>query len=135
MFGRTRNSIIGKAHRLKLERLKSGPKPIKTAGANEARKKSRSPTASAKVWVKPRPPLRYKPVRSEIVIPDGTKTVPLLKIKDGQCKAIIGYPNGALEKAVCCGEPVTGNKITGQPVSWCAYHRSIYFEPPKERQR
>lgn len=130
-MGRTRNSIIGRAHRLGLSRR--GKTLLKADGRSKAiRKRKPKAPKQVKLWVKPRPPAPWRQKETVIVKPDGSKKVSLLQVRDYQCRAIVEYADGKLEGAICCGEAVTVNRYTGQPISWCAYHHSIYFEPPKE---
>lgn len=135
-LGRTRNSIIGRSHRLGLYRrtktLLKANGIAKTIKPKKAKAKVDKVVKMVKVWTGPRPPEPWKKPKTEIVMPNVSKQVPLIETVEYQCRAIVEYADGKLDQAICCGEPVTMNRFTGAPMSWCAYHHSIYFEPPKE---
>lgn len=131
VMGKTRNAIIGKFHRLGLYRRTK--ELLKADGRAKTVKPKKPKTEKpAKRWAKPRPPAAWTPKPTEIVMPEVSKRVSLLHVREGQCRAIVDYTDKKLDQAICCGEPVTVGRLSRQPISWCAYHHSIYFEPPKE---
>ena len=104
----TRNSVIGRAARLGLERLKvTAPTEHKT-------------------WGGPRPRRhRFRVVRFREVEPPpyaGSLNIPFLDIGPGQCREIVG-----VGVALCCGNP----QKAGSP--WCQHHHAINVQPPKVR--
>lgn len=56
--------------------------------------------------------------------------VPFMEIRDGQCKAILGYQDGQLSKAVCCGSKTQRVVIRGKvrAKAWCNEHEAIYTQ-------
>jgi len=136
----TRNSIIGKVHRMGLVAA-----PTK-AGITTKRRSAYMKAASAKRREKQAAFLmrekKFNPVAppeppiSATNPPKGKRAVLLKDSKEGQCKAIIGYIDGKIENAVYCGER-TPPHVTreGRLVhsSWCPYHVSIYTNEVKKR--
>lgn len=124
----TKNSVIGKVHRLGVLRK------------DEARHKVRTPVR--KIKRKPEKIIDFrlkrngKPATGGPVMasnPDPNKRVLLRQVRDGQCKAIIGYLNGVLADAVCCGEdaPMIIRRGRVAHASWCPHHHEIYTQKSK----
>lgn len=135
-LGFSKNAVIGQANRLGLPPRMPG----RTAAMKKEFKRRRlaglpAPPLSVAVRKPPKPPKPIKPKFKVIPMPEQPKQlalpealhIPLLKIKDGECRSII---DGATDKhglAVCCGSPTELGR------SYCRYHESLYFEPPKNR--
>jgi len=66
----------------------------------------------------------------------GTNAVLLTQSRDGQCRAIIGYDNGELGRAIICGDPTPAKLVKGRYVtgSWCAYHNELYTQEDRPRR-
>src|SRR5712671_4991515 len=104
----TRNSIIGKVHRMKLVAppIKAGltterrSAAIKAAIAKRREKQAAFLMREKKFNPQPLP----EPPISATNPPKGNRAVLLKDSKEGQCKAIIGYIDGKMENAVYCGE-------------------------------
>lgn len=136
----TRNSVIGKAHRLGFcHNSVQNPKAVASSG------KRAGPIIVPKTStfrLAARPIIRRKPVRRDKARvsfsrgktmngdhrPAPPKHTPLSEIKDGECKAIIGYKDNILAKAICCGAE-TGWIVKhglARRSPWCEHHRMIY---------
>ncbi len=122
----TKNAVIGKLHRIGLSGTR---KKTKDKAAPQRIKKTRI------FQVPPPPPIVPKPRRRIIVPqrgkgtamikpPDTAKRVLLREAKEGECRAIIGYLNGIMADAVCCGEPTISKVVSGRlkDSSWCEFH-------------
>ena len=110
--GVTRNAVVGKVHRLGLNRR---PSPISGAKQEEHRL-VRAPVRSVKAA--PPPPVVPQPVSA---VPDGTFTGPLMDFPaSGRCK----FPRGDIRTKdfQCCGAETSG--LTD---SWCPEHRRVVF--------
>lgn len=116
----TRNAVIGKVHRLGLEEPE-GKSRKRRAQASAAMSKIRN----VKIRIKDRSIMPVKPPTEVIMVkkPDPAKAVLLIHTKSRSCRAIIGYVNNELGKAMCCGEMTTHE---GGP--WCQYHHDIYTQ-------
>jgi len=122
---RPRNSILGKAHRLKLESKvhKRGHKE----GLKEARK--RSPAITKEYWTKERRKKHSESVRKTMVHTKKFKTVfttaygePLNEPENGLCRWPIGDPQS---KDFCyCGGKIKEGRLhkTGRPHIYCEEH-------------
>lgn len=143
----TRNAIIGKVHRLGLE-IHGDKKTKQRTPVRNIRQAARKLLESSKLQSQRIDGLN----KIKIVIPRGKlnrgdaamektpkpeKRVLLRKTEDGQCRAIIGYDNGVLADAVCCGEEtpwiLNDHKLVRSP--WCEYHRNRYIQPDGGRKR
>lgn len=127
----SRNAVIGKKHRMGLP----PPPPEvrhKILSVNQAAKPLTN-RGSAKIFTFRRPKHMEGKIM-EMPASPGQNAVPLLESRDGQCKAIIGYENGELSKAIYCGDPTTETYYKGQLVtgSWCAHHHDIYTQPDRK---
>lgn len=66
--------------------------------------------------------------------PDGRRNVLIGDLKDGHCRAILGYKDGELAKAVYCGEQtevklvVNRGRVKEGRGSWCPYHHAHYTQ-------
>ena len=122
--GLSRNSIIGKSHRLGLKRgvIKPGKKEVDKSVHKAATPRPKKVNPN---WVE-RAPL----VPSHIPEPVGPSGgVSLAEKPFDSCPAIIGVlalPNESTEPAYC-GAP----KIEGK--SWCGHHYAMFVSPPRAR--
>ncbi|WP_439372952.1 GcrA family cell cycle regulator [Bradyrhizobium sp. DASA03120] len=94
----SRNSVIGKVHRLGLARTQSKPKTAKQPTRSNV-----APLHRKKAKPKPRP----------------SEPVPFLKAKWFHCRAVLDQ-RGKDGLALFCGE----TKALGSP--WCAKHRRVF---------
>ncbi len=125
----TRNAVIGKVHRLKIKppeakQIRRPPVRNVKRAARAASAINRSPFR-AKLFsdIKKGEPIMIKE-------PDPGRQVLLRETKDGHCRAIIGYRNGVLADAICCGNHApwivnSQGKIVQSP--WCDFHRKQYI--------
>lgn len=125
--GRSKNSVIGRAHRLGLGKKKSGgsrpgrkakvvdPKPIEPP---------KSPKRPGKAFVfKPSTEADRKP--PQYIAPTqkwAGEGVHLLDTTHGQCRAILGSSDDARGLAICCGKRVK----EGTGLSFCPDHYAVY---------
>lgn len=115
--GRSKNAVIGRARRLDL--------PVrKSAAPRSAKNVVRAPSGRFKLPRFQKIPL---PPPAPIVAPSGAG-VPLLEVKEYQCRAIIGSSMDARGLAVFCGEAVKPKPGRGH-YSFCPYHCSLYYQP------
>jgi hypothetical protein len=136
-YATTKNSVIGKVHRLKL----LPPETKKGVTAERARQLSKKIKKKAKLI---QPILirgkKYNPIKhKEAVVPktkpDGSNAVLLRDSKKGQCRAIIGYVNGICALAMVCGEPTVSHVSSGvaRATSWCEYHKKAFFMEARKK--
>ena len=140
----TRNSVIGKIHRMQLpvpeKKLspRGAPRIIRVKEAAMTKKKVKV-TRSTPANFRPDSILNYQPERphiqfklsaARIAEPDPACEVLLLDSQDGQCKAIVRYKDNDKAKAVYCGMPspwtVTSDGLR-VPSSWCNHHKLKYL--------
>lgn len=100
-LGKSRNAIIGKARRLKLEARRS----VRPRGSYKAVQKLTAATN-----------LRPFLSRPALTQPSPTEGVSILDARHDQCKAVIGTSDGPHGLAVMCGKPTVWG------TSWCEYH-------------
>lgn len=64
-----------------------------------------------------------------------SKAILLTKSEDGQCRAIVGYENGELGKAIVCGKPTPFKVRRGRliRISWCQNHYELYTQEDRIR--
>jgi hypothetical protein len=122
--GRTKNAIIGRVHRLKLER--SLPDRTGVAIRPSARPKRQHPFQPKAPVVMPEP----LPVPiPEPTVEDPETGVTLMELKSYHCRAILdlhGAPDGL---AIYCGKRVWQGR------SFCPDHMSDYYVPLQPRLR
>lgn len=118
---RTRNSVIGMARRLGLEkRIMNGQKLV--------RSEPRRPTSDNGGRVKKKK-VKTGTVVAPARIAEPGEGVRLLQLRRRHCRDIIGYDDGDLSRAVYCGNPPHKN------TAYCEYHHAINCVPPEERRR
>ena len=121
----TRNAVIGKAHRLGLNRSHPRLNPTKpvmvaTPSISVPLKRPATVRKSTKVAA----PRAVKPVYVDVTKAPDARLIPIGEIRDGECKfAVEGPP------FLFCGA-ATGS----HDESWCPYHRSIVFLTPAARK-
>jgi hypothetical protein len=111
-MGRSKNSIIGAAHRLG---IKWPAKPEKAKIEKEPRKRCRR-QQNISIVINPAP-------KKEEVMKPATDGVPITELNYRSCRAIVASVGGPMGTALYCGE------ITEESVSFCDYHCSIYYQP------
>lgn len=131
----TRNAVIGKVHRMRLEHPREKMKEKLHQRASQMAK-ALNVAKAAKVLVVMRGgkkfnPNRPKEVRVSMSKPDGNNNVLLKNSRDiGICKYIVGYVDGKLENAVFCGNPTaTATSSLGitKTASFCEKHKKICY--------
>lgn len=132
--GISRNSVIGKVHRLGLAgRAKSPasslPRPRKARPAGTvmriARPSVRGNTALAALPVY-EPELETAPENFENIIPIGQRCT-ILELAEGRCRWPIGDPGGP-DFFFCGGK-------THEGVPYCCYHSRVAYQPAADRRR
>ena len=121
----TRNAVIGKAHRLGLN--KSHPRLTPTKPVTAAIPSISVPLkrpATVRKSTKVAAPRGANPVYVDVTKAPDARLIPIDEIHDGECKfAVEDRP------FLFCGAD------TGSPSeSWCPYHRSIVFLTPSARK-
>lgn len=135
----TRNAVIGKKNRLQLPPPKTGVthKHLKRQKAVSVIRATDKPKF---VWHrKPQSLGAHASMENRKMKEDnvtGSNAVLLTQSKDGQCRAIIGYENGELGRAIICGDPTPAKLIRGRYVtgSWCAHHNELYTQEDRPRR-
>src|SRR5215468_5098605 len=119
LLKKTRNAIIGKVHRLSLERDVGYEK-------RKPKKKATIPWVPKVPIVPFLPPVIDRPPEPP---PSPESHVSVLDVGAGQCRAIIEPSDGPAGLAVMCGAPVLPGYV------WCQYHkdRFVYTFPPARR--
>ena len=105
-MGRSKNAVLGKAHRLKLA---SRPNPIKGGRPKGATQKAPREPRVKTVTRKPLP----KPVAPQVA------GVPDVGGRLGCCQYVVGEPRGAA--TLYCGAPTEGAS------AWCQAHRPFVY--------
>lgn len=126
LVNRTKNSVIGKAHRLKLEDRNHSHGPY------EGRpKKERPPRAPRPKMTKTKivvNKLARKPTFYPPAVPLTTKPpISIMELNEDTCRAPVGRGDNGL--VTYCGD------FTFPGQSWCPAHCAIYFAPPNQRKR
>ena len=127
VFGYTKNSIVGRAHKLGLSKRVPGNTGGVVKLASEQKRKA---THGRPSWL-PLAPKRHAPPQpvKPAVIDEHMEPVSIVDIKEGQCRSIVTMPTET-ERATMCGLPVVE---LGQ--SWCPGHRKLYYAPAAPRLR
>ena len=138
----TRNSVVGKLHRLglsKKDRQVPGQavkimtkRGLQTFGGRP--KRIRHPTQS-QFKKQPIPPKAQRPDEgksSYMGTPRADRRVLLIDTNETHCRAIVGYEGGQAARAVCCGEVTAWSTYKGvlRRLSWCEHHRKLYLTEP-----
>ena len=112
LIGCTRNAVIGRSHRLGLEKLTSSPVTVlgRPRSVNGERK------------VRKPPPFHVV----ETALPVTPLNIPFIELAPHHCREIVGY--GDFNLSLSCGHPVIEGK------SWCIWHASMNYEKPRARQ-
>lgn len=110
LFGTSRNSVIGKAHRLKL------PAKSRQSSMGPKRIRSRKPR---------RKPLTPAPTPAEDIVVPISLNVSLMALNDSMCKWPIGDP--CAEGFHFCGH----KNFNGLP--YCEYHSRVAYQPAGRR--
>lgn len=122
MGGITKNSVIGKAHRLGLSMKDKKSKPVEKSKAKPRKPVVRKLNPN---WVE-----RTSLVPASIPAPQGPQGgLPIGSLKTSSCRAITGVlalPNGDSEPAYCGADKATDK-------NWCAHHHALYTQPARNR--
>lgn len=109
---RTRNSIMGRVHRLKLHG-EGGQRPPRKPRAKETRKPQPLPPPVVAVQAEPVVVATYSPI-------------PIQALRAWHCRSIVSEHGASDGLALYCGVPKAG-------VAFCSYHQSLYYAPAKPR--
>jgi GcrA cell cycle regulator len=110
-IGRSKNAVLGMAHRLGL------PKHAYTMKQKKPREVARKPVP---IKVKAKEALPPQDVPPIVFTSSG---VSFLEVRDSQCHAIIGRDDDRFSLVRYCGNPVKGDE------SYCPFHCSVFFNP------
>ena len=121
--GVTRNSVIGKIHRLGL----SGRRPKKASRASVAKPRQKKPATRRTGFMKPSPliALLQSPLPPEDSQDIATTTV--LDREPHQCSWVIGPPS----EGKMCGAPI----VPELSAAWCEKHAIRGYQPPQPRRQ
>lgn len=123
LLNRDKNSVIGKAHRLGLERFSrparvNKPKP---------QKKAKSPIEVVKMpHVKKRVPRGPTFLKADTPL-TGLPPIGIMELTTDRCKSVVGYGLDGL--ATYCGDYTFPGK------SYCPTHCALYYREPEARRR
>jgi hypothetical protein len=132
----TKNSVIGKVNRLKINHCRLETQPI------EPPEPLPPPRERKKILPQTDPAVRLKArvaAYQRYEIHNGHRrgkmdkstagNVLLLDAKDGQCRAILGYKDNDRAKAICCGTntPWVVTEGRSKRSAWCEHHRSKFL--------
>jgi hypothetical protein len=134
----TKNSVIGKLHRLGLA---GNRKPTKDKPAPQRIKKVTISTVPMEERIAPK--LRHKLIVPHIngakygedlmTSPLDPKPVALIQTDETHCRALIDYRRGY--PAYCCGKPTIWKIVNGKRTrsSWCQEHHQKFTQPDRHR--
>jgi GcrA cell cycle regulator len=122
LINRSKNSVVGKAHRLELEDIKPKkviPKP------RPSHKKKAVDTVATMVPIRklPKAPTFYAPARPL----SGLPPIGIMELTGDTCRAIVGHAADGL--ATYCGD------FTFPKKSYCPTHCALYYREPEKRLR
>ena len=119
--GRTKNAVIGRIHRMGISggRPAKPPKPKRKPMNRSHPFRHRPPAPAPQPQVIELPPLPPPP-------PVGLG-ISLTELRSGLCKDVMSLSGGDDGLATYCGTETPEGK------SFCQYHASIYYLPPKRR--
>ena len=122
--GVTRNAVIGKVHRLGLERLSSRNAVVLNLPVKPTRQQMPSPRVSGNLALKAEPVImsKPKPVVVASAEPASFPPAPLLAVGPRQCRFPHGEP-GERTFGFCGHNTEAGS-------SYCQYHRRRVVNPP-----
>lgn len=113
-LSRSKNSVVGRSHRLGLPRRKVSPK----VGRPRRKRQMDSRPIIVSPPVAPEPPGPFKPIG-----------IPLMEAEAHHCRAIVGKDKQGL--ALFCGHP----SPLGHTLSFCVHHLKEYTHPSRQRIR
>lgn len=134
--GATRNSVIGKMHRLGLPGRPQSSRPAARRQAPRSRKPNTASRASAprshgatalKTQLAPRPEPEPAPAPIHLVDLSRGGKVTILMLSNKTCRWPIGEPNEG-DFCFCGHEPKEGSP-------YCDYHTKVAYQPASERRR
>lgn len=134
----TKNAVIGRAHRTRLQ-PPEGKKKVQSEAAKQRMAVANMKRAQQAVITKS-PIIQYVMIKGRRYHPNhkaltmgketevSSQSILLKDSKEGQCKAIVGYRDGKASLAVYCGKDVVSTHRNGRVVetSWCADHFARY---------
>jgi hypothetical protein len=122
--GRTRNAIIGTAHRMGLQSKK--PSSIRKKRQPKTKFNTVRPAQKHKVVFAMRPESERPPIDTAPV----TEGIKLRDVAEHQCKEIIAPDLSGGGNVTFCGEP------TVKDYSFCRYHKAVnYYKSPRHQPK
>jgi len=122
IMGTTRNSIIGKVHRLGLK----GKKPVRSAIAERPRSRAAREAKRALLEAELPPPNRANVIVYE-AIPGG---ISLMELESHHCRAVLQNGSGSQRARFCGG--TCGSRVNRQgkmvQMSYCEFHARQYYQ-------
>lgn len=113
---KSRNAVIGMAHRMQLpskKKVRVEKAPPKKPEKRETQSEPCKLVIEIPVVAEPKP----------------ENAVPMLEATRSQCRAIIGSTDARNETVMVCGEPIP----VSSHFSFCEYHLDRYIQPPYRR--
>lgn len=135
--GMSRSAVIGKVHRLGLEKRGrrysctkvTPPAPPKPPPVKEQKQRAVAAKVVTEVVSHPvKEPERVDTSPATIVVPI-SRRLKLVELTEQTCK----WPNGSLDDIHFCGNPV--KKRTKKDAPYCEYHCRLAYQPIQERRR
>lgn len=132
----SRNAVIGKKSRLGLPKPEEGVRhQVLALRKNRQSINGKVAVARPKFFItrKPQPLGAEATGQPQDIVdsnPTGSNAILLSQSRDGECKAIIGYEDGDLSKAIVCGEQTPWRFKRGKYYrsSWCQHHHELYTQ-------
>ena len=118
IFGKTKNSIIGHLHRMKLPPREKAP--IVRAERKKPNKKNSESHIVHRVMRG-----RIKPTLPNELPPPPGLNIKIHQLRDRHCRSIVGSDEHA--RPIYCGLHIKDGS------SWCDYHHAVYTMPPRKR--
>lgn len=120
--GISRNSVIGKAHRLGLSNRRK-PNPPKAQSIVKAKMNRRTPFVKPLLAAIPAQVVVIQPIK-----PPSGKLIPFLKLNYRTCRSVEGHEMvGPHRMALYCSNPKEPTE------SFCSYHQNIYYRQDVRR--
>jgi GcrA cell cycle regulator len=120
---KSRNAVIGKAHRLGLASRKKASPPRNPTKVPKVANDNTEPKMAKIRTIKAKPPTKLS---AEVPLPTGQHPITIMELTSNTCRAIVGRGSNGL--ATYCGEEVFPGKV------WCPGHCVLYFNHEPRRR-